>query len=153
VNATRTGGRSAPPLLAWRKNETALDEAWYRYQSKTREGSIGRSLYETQLRRWLQALRAVGHNVSTDVLVVRVEDLLANSGPVLDRIATFLGLSLSGTKSPGLDLAVLEQFKLDSHLMGNATRQRLDSFFRPFNRRLKQLLKIYSVPTASSGKG
>jgi hypothetical protein len=154
-------GLAAPPpgrnrTAPWRDNETALDEAWYRYQSKAREGPIGRSLYEPQLSRWLQAVRAVGRNASSDVLVVWVEDLVAGPGAAVDRMAAFLGLA--PPPPPGLDAAVLRQFEVDSHLMGRATRRRLESFFRPFDRRLRRLLRAYRVPTtasasSSSGKG
>jgi Sulfotransferase domain len=144
---------------SWKNNASALETAWYRYQLKPREGAIGRSLYEMQLRHWLEAMRVVGHDVSHDVMVVYAEDLLARPGPVLAQISNFLGLSSQnnasaaiGDKSKALAAIVqpLQQDAASATIMSNQTRNELETFFKPFNRRWKQLIKTYKIRTSSS---
>jgi hypothetical protein len=141
---------------SWKKNLTVLENAWYRYQQNPREGAIGRSVYEVQLRHWLEAMRVVGHDVSRDVMIVYAEDLVAKPEPVLRQISAFLGLPEDeanpiSAKSKSL-VALLQPLKLDSAsaAMSNQTRNELKAFFEPFQRRLKQLIKTYNIRTTSS---
>jgi Sulfotransferase domain len=144
---------------SWKNNATALETAWYRYQLKPREGAIGRSLYEMQLRHWLEAMRVVGHDVAHDVMVVYAEDLLARPGPVLAQISNFLGLlsqnNASATigdapKSLAALVQPLQQDAASATILSNQTRNELEAFFKPFNRRWKQLIKTYKIRTSSS---
>jgi hypothetical protein len=141
---------------SWKKNLTVLENAWYRYQQNPREGAIGRSVYEVQLRHWLDAMRVVGHDVSRDVMIVYAEDLVAKPEPVARQISAFLGLSEDeanpiSAKSKSL-AARFQPLKLDaaSAAMSNQTRNELKAFFEPFQRRLKQLIKSYNIRTTSS---
>jgi hypothetical protein len=145
---------------SWKNNATALETAWYRYQLKPREGAIGRSLYEMQLRHWLEAMRVVGHDVAHDVMVVYAEDLLARPGPVLAQISNFLGLLSQNNASaaigdtPNKSLAALvqplQQDAASATILSKQTRNELEAFFKPFNRRWKQLIKTYKIRTSSS---
>ena len=131
------------------------DLAWFQYHRTSREGPVGRSLYDIQLRQWFQALRAAGKNPATDVLIVWTEQLRTQPQHELERILQFLGLdSCDNNNNNNNQLhsnAAAAMSSLSSRLVtppdavAPATRQRLEKFFAPYNKRLKKLLKQYGV--------
>lgn len=121
------------------------DVAWYNYLSTTVDGSIGRSLYEIQLRQWFQALRAVGRNPSDSVYVLMAEDLVAQPQAQLERILRFLNLKDAPFQTSAV-LKSLQPAQLPS--ISAETRQRLETLFRPYNKKLKKLLRTYGAKTS-----
>ena len=146
------------------RNRTALTAAWDAYRSNNDdndntavgESPIGRGLYEPQLRAWLEGLRAVGRDLTTDVLVIFAEDLLADPNRVLAQVAAFLGLEPSPREdAPQLQVQQQQQQELLLQELGmrnglvEASQQKLRDFFQPYQRQLKRLLQSYRVPTSS----
>ena len=125
------------------------DIAWYDYQTTTVEGAVGRSIYCIQLRHWFQALRAAGRDPSRDVHIVRTEDLQAQPNVEFAGILDFLQL-------PSVQLPATISLKTIGNrtdlIMKPETRQRLDEFFRPYNRRLLSLVKRYNVPFGAKSR-
>jgi hypothetical protein len=144
---------------------TLQDIAWFQYQQQSLEGAVGRSLYEVQLRQWFQALRAIGRLPSESVLIVWTHDLIQNPQAELTRIAQFLQLppplaknsssSSSMLKSTSTAAAALiaDMNAATATGMNSKTRQRLDDFFRPYNRKLKKLLEAFGIPNSGGVTG
>jgi hypothetical protein len=127
------------------------NNAWYEYRLGTLEGAMGRSLYEIQLRQWLQALRAVRSDAQKYMYVVRVEDIAANPQKEYSAILRFLGLPDSQLSNP----RAWEQYGETSKPVvaagiSSATRKRLEFFFAKYNKRLKKLLIRYKVHTGGN---
>jgi hypothetical protein len=119
------------------------DLAWYAYHTSVGEGGpIGRSLYDIQLRQWFQALRAAGKDPATDVLIVWTERLAVDPAAEVNRILQFLQLPPSKRNQTSL-ASRLQAAPPDA--INPATRQRLEQFFDPYNRRLEALLAQYGV--------
>lgn len=137
LNATVAGGSTQF------SGSAEEDFAWYEYQTATLEGSIGRGLYEIQLRQWFQALRAVGRNPADSVLIVRTELLESNPAGQYAQILKFLGL----TEWKGANFAMPVTANV-TQTMSASTRQRLQDFYAPYNARLNRLLQSYRVDLA-----
>jgi hypothetical protein len=117
--------------------ETPEDEAvaWKQYLKMVGEGPIGRSMYEIQLRQWFQAIRDVGRDPKTQVYIVRSEDLKRDKQGEMKKLHNFLGLEYVPIEH--------EDEKVVSHYsapMQNETRQFLEEFYAPYNKRLYKLL-------------
>ena len=69
------------------------DVAWYEYTSATLEGAVGRSMYEIQLRQWLQAVLAIGKNPSQTVLMIQAKQFAKNPKAMYTRILQFVGVN------------------------------------------------------------
>lgn len=134
---------TSDPSTLLTADKQALDVAWYRYQTSSITGALGRSFYDIQLRQWIQALRTVGRDPAKDVYVVRTEDLAADPQVELDGIFDFLHLPRQTIHTEG----VLEALKAPAYAIDDELRGQLEALFRPHNRRLKRLLKTYQVPT------
>lgn len=123
------------------------DVAWYEYQSTTIGGALGRSLYVVQIRHWLQAMRAVGRNPATEILIVQTEKLASNPDHEYRRTLRFLHLpeiSLPNAKSlPPITVTHQRHPTIQA-----ATRQRLEDFFKVHNRRLKRLMRQYGISSS-----
>lgn len=134
---------------AGKLNMTDEDVAWYRYQHRSFQGPVGRSLYEIQLRQWFQGLQAIGRDPKDSVLIVRTEELAENPEREYKRILAFL--NLNDFKPPSFE-AVSALASEKSGEMNEATRTRLETFFKPYNMRLQKLLRSYKIPYGSGGK-
>lgn len=126
-------------------NSTQQDVAWYEYHRRTVEGAVGKSLYEIQLRHWIQALRAAGRDPSKDVYVVVMEDLIAQPETELQSILKFLDLPAHVFSGSSL-YASLTAATTTSSKMPAKTRRDLSDFYNPYNQRLLQLLRDYRIP-------
>ena len=116
------------------------DNVWYDYQSTSKSGLLGRSLYVIQVRHWVQALRMVGRNPATEILLVRTDVLAADPAASYNRILDFLGLS-----PQPLTLDPPKSITHQTRAVSTATRQRLEDLFRPYNTRLKGLMRKYGL--------
>jgi hypothetical protein len=110
-------------------------EPWNVYLGHKKEGPIGRSLYEIQLRQWFQAIRDIGRDPSTQVHIVRSEDLKRDIQGEMEKVYKFLGLPYIPVASE--DEKVVTHY---SEPMKNKTREMLEEFFAPYNKRLYDLL-------------
>lgn len=128
------------------KVPSMTDEAWYDYQHNAVEGPVGRSLYYMQLRQWFQALRTIGRNPKDSVLIVRTEELVENPKREFDRILKFLGLA-DFTPSSFDIVSTIRGHRADE--MSQETRKDLEKFFKPYQRRLEDLLKSSKVKFGS----
>jgi Sulfotransferase domain len=161
-----TSSTTSSSSLPWSEsipinNMTLQDIAWFQYQQQSLEGAVGRSLYEVQLRQWFQALRAIGRKPSKSVLIVWTNDLIDNPQVELTRIAQFLQLppanassstSILKTSTSSSAASLIAQINATTMTgMNSQTRQRLDDFFRPYNERLKDILKGFGIPDSGSG--
>jgi hypothetical protein len=123
------------------------DVAWYEYQTATVAGAIGRSMYAIQIRQWLQALRMAGQNPAEQVLIVRTDHVAIDPAAAYARVLRFLHLpdqSLHKMReSPSV--AVTHQ----TRPISPETRKRLETFYRPYNRRLKRLIRQYGISSTA----
>lgn len=123
------------------------DVAWYDYQTASVGGAIGRSMYVLQIRHWVQALRAVGRSPDQEILIVRTDHVAIDPNVEYQRVLRFLQLPvvpLHDSKSLP-PLTVTHQ----TRPVAPATRQRLEEFFRPYNRRLKRLLRQHGISSSA----
>lgn len=125
------------------ENDKDEDLAWYEYTEQSKPGPIGRSAYAIQVRHWLQAFRASGRDPSKEILLVRTDDMAANPDAEYQRVLKFLNLS-SYSHSVELPRQVSHQ----TRRISDETRQRLETFFLPHNRRLKKLMRTYGITTS-----
>ena len=114
-------------------------EAWKKYQKlpngAARDRPLARSMYAIQLEGWFEALRSIGRDPKSDVLVVREEDLKLNAVEVPNKIFKWLGIppfQLPAAKA-GMSTTYSSALK-------HETRKMLEVFFAPYNQRLYKLL-------------
>jgi len=122
------------------------DLAWYEYQTASVGGAIGRSLYVVQIRHWLQAIRAVGRQPATEILIVRTDHLAADPAREYQRVLRFLHLAEDGDVPQAVPPVTVTHQTRDVH---PATRARLEDFFRPYNRRLKRLMRQHGISSTA----
>lgn len=115
--------------------------AWALYTGnlKRRDRIVGRSLYGVQLRHWFQALRDVGRNPYTQVLIVRSEDLRNHRQSIQDRVFEFLDISPFVLDDPA-DKMVTKYENGSKPVLSSATKAKLEGFFKPFNEIVYDLL-------------
>ena len=117
-------------------------EAWEKYQSVRSGGAIGRSLYVFQLEEWIQAYVSAGKNPPEEIIVLTTEDIEEDPEHKYAEIMRFLGLNnnKNGDESfaSGLGNTLLQASDLKP--MTKETRKMLQNFFRPYNKRLTELL-------------
>jgi hypothetical protein len=121
------------------------DSAWYNYTSATIEGGIGRSLYEIQIRQWIEAFILAGRDPSNAMLIVRTDHVGADPNREYARILRFLQLPPHALGKQTLPRAITHQ----TRPVSAATRRRLEGFFRPYNERLKRLLRTYGISSSA----
>lgn len=127
-----------------RQQRLSKDEerkAWKEYQTKPNlAGAIGRSMYVLQLEEWFETLSAVGKEPKQEVYLMRSESWEAQPQNEYQQVIEFLGLA---SFSP----STLEPRKTYNNTklppINPETRQLLEDFFAPYNRRLATLLKKY----------
>ena len=105
----------------------AMWEAWRTYLHSGLNAPVGMGLYALQLKPFL--------DLPNDLLVLRSEDLKANSSVTFQRVLEFLGL-------PAYELPF---YPLANHVNQPATispqtQKLLEGVFEPFNRKLEGLL-------------
>jgi len=125
------------------------DVAWYEYQTSSLEGAVGRSLYEIQLRQWFQGFQHAGQDPALQVLIVHSERLKQRPQREYSRILKFLGMPDYQPKSFQPSLGHQSKNQTSMH---PKTKKRLDDFFRPYNQRLRSLLKAYGLSTANNNE-
>jgi hypothetical protein len=112
-------------------------EAWNKYQSlRGMPKSIGRSLYVLQLEEWINAFREAGMNPADEMIVLVSEEVEAHPQEQYTKLFDFLGLAPANVTAP-----VRTPTPASSEPMKDETRKILHAFFRPYNQRLKKLLK------------
>ena len=116
-------------------NQTAETTSWRQYLSTVYEGIVGRSLYEIQLREWFQAIRDVGRDPRTEVFVVRTEDMEQDVQGTMKKVYAFLGLPYVAVENEAVKV------KGTYEPMKNETREMLEEFFEPYNKRLYDMLE------------
>eukprot|EP00533_Pseudo-nitzschia_delicatissima_P008168 CAMPEP_0116077928 /NCGR_PEP_ID=MMETSP0327-20121206/331_1 /TAXON_ID=44447 /ORGANISM="Pseudo-nitzschia delicatissima, Strain B596" /LENGTH=638 /DNA_ID=CAMNT_0003568441 /DNA_START=146 /DNA_END=2062 /DNA_ORIENTATION=- len=126
------------------EDETILSEreAWEKYQSVRKvAGAIGRSLYVFQLEEWIQAYVAAGKNPSDEIMILTTEDIEEDPEHEYLELLRFLGLNPfedNGSVASGLGETLTQASELDP--MTPETRTMLKKFFKPYNKRLTDLL-------------
>lgn len=124
-------------------------EAWEKYQSvRNVAGAIGRSLYVLQLEEWIQAYISAGKNPSEEIIILTTENIEEDPEREYAGLVRFLGLAplndISNSDgeidsvTAGLGNALYE--KTDTTPMTEETRNMLRQFFKPYNKRLTELL-------------
>ena len=114
------------------------DKAWTSYRTIRNEGSIGRSLYEIQLRQWFQALEDIGRDPKTQVHILRSDDLKNDIQGTMSKVHDFLGI-------PHAPVLTEKEMVVTNYSepMKNQTREKLEKFYDPYNQRLYKLLVSY----------
>lgn len=121
------------------------DLAWDDYQAASVSGGVGRSVYVIQIRQWVAALRAAGRDPATALLIVRTDRVAANPATEYARVLRFLPLKPHPLPPLSLPIAVTHQIQPVSA----ETRQLLEDFFLPYNRRLKRLMRQFGISSSS----
>lgn len=111
------------------------EDCWREYLSLCREGLIGRSFYEIQLRQWFNAIRSVGRDPATQVHIVVSESLHDDIQGEMKKVHKFLGLP--HVKVIHEDYKVVSKY---SSPMKNETRQMLEILYESYNKKLYKLL-------------
>lgn len=123
------------------------DVAWYDYQTASVAGGIGRSMYVVQIRQWIAAFRQVGRDSAEALLIVRTDRVAANPGAEYERVLKFLRLPPHVLQAQKLSMPVTVTHQ--TRRVSAETRQRLEDFFLPYNRRLKSLMRLYGVSSCA----
>jgi hypothetical protein len=121
------------------------DLAWYEYQTASVAGGIGRSMYVIQIRQWIAACRTAGRDPTEAVLIVRTDHVAADPLAEYARILKFLNLPPHVLQKLAMPVTVTHQ----TRPVKPETRQRLEDFFLPYNRRLKRLMRQYGVSSTA----
>ena len=114
-------------------------DAWAKYQkipnAKMHDRPLARSMYAIQLEEWFDALRTIGRDPSSDVLIVREEDLKVDAVAVGNKIFKWLGL-------PPFEISAARKGMVTTYssTLKHETRQELEDFYYPYNQRLYKLL-------------
>jgi len=125
-------------------------EAWNQYQSVHKmAGAIGRSLYVFQLEQWIDAYVAAGKNPSEEIIVLTTEDIENDPAQQYGDLIRFLGLPPLDGAGAGVDdgvattlqNALLQRKNTPLPPMEEETRKMLKRFFKPYNKRLADLLR------------
>jgi hypothetical protein len=112
-------------------------EAWNKYQAvRGMPKSIGRSLYVLQLEEWINTFNEAGMNPSEEMIILLSEELEAHAEEQYSKLIQFLGLAPINVTTP-----VRTPAPASAQPMKDETRKILQTFFRPYNRRLEKLLK------------
>lgn len=134
------------------KEEMVVSEkdAWEKYQLVRTSGSIGRSLYVLQLEEWMDAFVSAGKTPSEEMIIITTEDIEENPEHEYAELVRFLGLTPlndipsingdDGNDNVAVALGKSLQEKPDTTSMTRETRRMLRGFFKPYNKRLTQLL-------------
>mmetsp|Transcript_12291 Transcript_12291/g.18032 ORF Transcript_12291/g.18032 Transcript_12291/m.18032 type:complete len:777 (+) Transcript_12291:59-2389(+) len=111
------------------------EKCWSEYLSLCREGLLGRSFYEIQLRQWFNAFRSVGRDPATQIHIVFSENLNEDVQGEMKKVYKFLGLPYVKVKNE--DHKVVSKY---SSPVEKETRQMLQTLYDPYNQKLFELL-------------
>lgn len=126
-------------------------EAWQKYQSVHNvAGAIGRSLYVLQLEEWIQAYVSAGKKPSEEIIILTSEHIEDDPKHEYTKLIRFLGLAQvdgvpnnngdDDTDSVAATLRKSLMQEPDGTPMTEDTRNMLRQFFKPYNKRLSELL-------------
>lgn len=115
--------------------EEEEDARWPEYLKLAGEGPIGRSLYDVQIRQWSKALVDAGRDPSTQIHIVRSEDMHVNKDGEYRKVLNFLGLPYVPIKNE--EEKVVSDYQ---HPMKKETRDMLEALFEPYNKKLYKRL-------------
>ena len=115
--------------------EEEEDARWPEYLKLAGEGPIGRGLYDIQIRQWTKALADAGRDPTTQIHIVRSEDMHVNKDGEYRKVLHFLGLPYVPMKNE--DEKVVSDYQ---HPMKNETRNMLEALFEPYNKKLYKRL-------------
>ena len=119
-------------------NATTPEEetkAWRIYLKMATEGPLGRSMYEIQLREWFQAMRDAGRDPSSQIHIVRLEDMHGDVQGTMKKVYRFLGLPFVQVKDEESKVSTA-----DFEPLNDEVREKLEELFRPYNEKLYNLL-------------
>ncbi|KAI2499746.1 [heparan sulfate]-glucosamine 3-sulfotransferase-like protein [Fragilaria crotonensis] len=114
-------------------------DAWTKYQkipnARMHDRPLARSLYAIQLEEWFDALRSIGRDPRSDVLIVLEEDLKVDAATVANKIFKWLGV-------PPYEISAQKKGMVTTYssTLKPGTRQLLEDFYYPYNQRLYKLL-------------
>jgi hypothetical protein len=109
-------------------------EGWATYTKLGLNSPIGRGLYSIQLTQWMQSLQDAGKKLNLQVL--QSEEMYNNTKAVFDQVLEHLGLPAHTLPKFGKIHATTYR----DRKMNPETRVLLESFFRPYNRQLEQIM-------------
>jgi hypothetical protein len=116
------------------------NNAWRDYQKipngEVFDRPVARSLYAIQLEGWFEALRSIGRDPASSVLIVREEDLKENALGVGNKVFDWLGIRPYSIKSNHSGMVT----HYTTPEISKETRKMLEDFFYPYNQRLYKLL-------------
>jgi hypothetical protein len=121
-------------------------EAWKRYQAKRSLSGmpIGRSLYVFQLQEWLEAIKEAGlvDKPTQQLYIMPSEVWESNTSQEYPKLIQFLELAEFNPPPPKVVVSNNNNNNNNNNLppMKNETRQMLQEFFAPYNKRLAKLL-------------
>ena len=132
-------------------DKTTESMAWEKYQSaRNVAGAIGRSLYVFQLDEWIQTFLSAGKTPSEEMIILKTEDIEENPESEYADLIQFLGLApfndfsttnvVNSTDSAAIALGKSLMQKPETAPMTKETRNMLRQFFKPYNKRLTELL-------------
>ena len=130
------------------------DMAWYDYTTSTRnEGVVGRSMYEIQLRQWLQAVVAIGKQPKKTVLMVRAKKFVQDAPGFMRTIYDFVGVNASASALDEKSLAAANEWLTVNQtyarsIMTKEYRAKLEGFFEIYMKRLPNVLTHYGLAWA-----
>ena len=109
-------------------------EAWKKYTRLGTHSPVGRGLYAIQLRHWFQAYEAIGKSRS-DFIIIQSERMRTDRNGVYAELLDFLGLD-----PHELDTETEPNSGTYNAQMSNETREMLETFYKPYNQELYDLL-------------
>lgn len=114
-------------------------DAWREYQKvpigRAFDRPLARSFYAIQLEEWFEALRSIGRDPKSSVLIVQEEELKAKPVQVGNTIFEWLGIQPFDIASERQRMVTKYSSKLSFK-----TRKMLEDFYYPHNQRLYKLL-------------
>eukprot|EP00536_Pseudo-nitzschia_multiseries_P007059 jgi/Psemu1/319040/estExt_fgenesh1_pm.C_1580003 len=154
ISGTGTGGsgvvgKTAEANGVEAKATLSEKDAWNQYQSVHKmAGAIGRSLYVFQLEQWIKAYIAAGKNPYEEIIILTTEEIEDDPVHQYGQLIQFLGLPPLDPKTDAndsvptaLQKSLLQRNNSPLPPMEEETRKMLRRFFKPYNKRLAELLQ------------
>lgn len=117
------------------------EDAWFRYLQLSKQGPVGQSLYELQLRHWFQAIRDMGQDPMEKIHFVRYEEWKRAPQEQYERLLRYLELPTQVVQWSIRTSTVSSTVQHDGAKEDyQETRQKLEKFYAPYNKRLYRLL-------------
>ena len=120
-------------------------EAWKQYQKvRGSTNPLGRSIYVLQFEEWLEMYKKAGKDPTKEIKIIPSEVLEDETKYPTEheKILEFLGLPYQAWNTTRF----LRTASSKSPSMDENTRELLESFFKPYNKRLYKLLAKESFP-------